>query len=275
MENNSLESLGLDPLETKVYLAVLDSTGLTAKDLNDILDMSASKLYSALRRLSELGLIMGDEGRPQMFRPRDPALALTALRESIFEDLEARTKPIIDGLTRRFYARAEDGQCLLRAAFSVITDNSKIVSYLSQIFLEAQKEILISAVPVSLVEATADALRKASSKNVKVRIILLKSESEQIEHPERLENLEIYLADWPERIAYLDGVPSRMASVGIDEYRHLGILCSTLQDRRIHLSSFIAPNIIAAMREEILRSRPKERLITSNRSAKADAQQIK
>jgi hypothetical protein len=63
-------------------------------------------------------------------------------------------------------------------------------------------------------------------------------------------------------------VPSRMASIGINEYRHLGVLCSTLQDRRIHLSSFIAPNIIAAMREEILRSRPEERLLTPNRSAK-------
>ncbi len=259
MDERILEPLGLDPFETKVYLILLDSTGLSAKDLSEnYVSMSASKLYAALRRLSELDLIDGDDGRPQIFRAKDPSVTLTALRESIVERLEDKTEDTIKDLTDRFYAQVDEGMCLLRAAFSVITDQAKIIPYLKKILKEAKEEVLITKIPVFIIDAIAAILKELKSKGIDVTIVIGRN---QATWSENFSGLEILVADWPDFLAQLDGVSAAMSGIGIDNFRYIGII-SSHDYRKTHLSSFISPQLITVQREEILRYRPKDRLVT-------------
>src|SRR5260370_37571105 len=110
MENKNraeLVELGLSPTEAQVYLALVQSTALSASAIAAATGLSRTATYQILCALSDKGLVESGAGYGTKFGAVAPERALPALIEHEEEAL-ARRKEVAGTLRRRLGALVEE-----------------------------------------------------------------------------------------------------------------------------------------------------------------------
>ncbi|MHA2501311.1 MAG: TrmB family transcriptional regulator [Candidatus Kariarchaeaceae archaeon] len=143
-----LSELGLNEYETRAYLAVIEGGILVAREVSDRASIPYAKVYQTLNDLIEKQLIIGDEGRPKKFRPRNPEEAINDRLNSIQKDWEeahGRRKTLIKSILPELNALYEESEMVEDEIFGVwnITGLTNIASRLGKMVQRAQANILV------------------------------------------------------------------------------------------------------------------------------------
>ncbi|MFQ6087984.1 MAG: TrmB family transcriptional regulator [Candidatus Methanofastidiosia archaeon] len=85
---NSLKEFGLGEYEIKTYLALLEEGKVQAKSLSSLTRIPYTKIYQVLQSLERAGFIILSYGKPRMYVPIAPKLALKKRIELLKEEME-------------------------------------------------------------------------------------------------------------------------------------------------------------------------------------------
>lgn len=93
---DTLKGLGLTQYEASVYVALLGTGPLEARETAKRADVPTGRIYDALHALSDKGMVEIMQGRPKRFRARQPSIALDDLLSNKRVELNRR----FDQMTR-------------------------------------------------------------------------------------------------------------------------------------------------------------------------------
>jgi sugar-specific transcriptional regulator TrmB len=85
---DSLESLGLREYEAKCFVALVQLSDGTAKEVSKVADVPRSRVYDSLEKLQERGLVDVRESNPRKYRGVAVETAIRTLRNEFTADLE-------------------------------------------------------------------------------------------------------------------------------------------------------------------------------------------
>jgi sugar-specific transcriptional regulator TrmB len=176
-EITALHLLGLTNNESKVYLTLIRSPGLTAGELSFTAQIPRVKAYGIIRELIRKGLIRVLHGSPDAYAPVSPHAKLKDHAERL-NNQAASSLQIINSLEEEFSQRL-NGQIkseLPRDANELwyIDGRKHIYNRVNQILGEATESISYCTSAAGLVrayKATSDLLEKASNRGAVVRIL--------------------------------------------------------------------------------------------------------
>ncbi|HEW63862.1 TrmB family transcriptional regulator [Fervidicoccus fontis] len=132
-----LKVYGMKKRDIEIYLRLLNSGGLTAKELSVMTGLPQSKVYESLSKLIEKGWVMKSSDRPSIFYPVNIAEVWNETKHEIskkMEEVETKVIPLLE--------RASVGSPPLFRIF--LLSEGKIQYYIEKVFSKASKEVLIA-----------------------------------------------------------------------------------------------------------------------------------
>jgi sugar-specific transcriptional regulator TrmB len=172
----SLKGLGLTQYEAAVYVALLGSGPLEARETAQRADVPTGRIYDALHALADRGMVDVLQGRPKRFRAVEPSVALDDLLSEKRVELDRRFDEMTRqaaSLERELAPRAREQD---KPAFNVSLGEETGRAFLSTQLARARETVDISMrVDFTLEPEDVEvfrALAKAVDRGVRVRAVL-------------------------------------------------------------------------------------------------------
>jgi sugar-specific transcriptional regulator TrmB len=126
------EYLGLSEYEAKIYVSLIEAGQAKARTLSVLSGVPRTKVYSVLRKLMDMGLVIEVPGEPRRFSPVSPSVALRSYLQS-YRDTVQNLSSLISTLEDAFkkarrkentvrIATNENGLILLYKSFNKLFD---------------------------------------------------------------------------------------------------------------------------------------------------------
>lgn len=166
-----LKELGLSTHEALAYVTLVTNPNTTASTLCKETNIPDSKIYYALDGLSKKGMIMIQEGNPNIYRTIPPKEAIANLKQRLIDSLNEKIKEA-DTLTDQLspmYESAEKPEELELAY--IIRGQKNIINRIKALIKTAQKEITVFIPLPAVLEEIRGSLTEAKEKRkVKLNI---------------------------------------------------------------------------------------------------------
>ncbi|WP_370947328.1 TrmB family transcriptional regulator [Amycolatopsis sp. cg5] len=197
----TLDSLGVNTTEQRVYEVLLRHPDVTLAQLTELTRMTAERLRGLVNSLADKGMLSRTPGRPTRLvaAPPDIAVEILALRRR--EEIE-RARLAGAALGARF--RTEGGPVL-----QVVRGREAIAHRFRQLQQVAKQEVLILDKPPYVVEpdeAQDKLQRDVQARGVRYRTIY---DHSTLDQPERLDSLR-RLTSCGEQARAMTGVPTKL-----------------------------------------------------------------
>jgi len=186
-----LSTFGLTDIESRIYLKILNSNGITANEIRRLCSVSKPTTYSVLRGLVEVSLIEHDERTPKRYFVRDPKI-FAELKEKRLSDLIKKSESAIKQITK-IYEEKQDMHCHGMQEFmlgKIYTQKNSALQEILALITNSKKEVFISNLPVSFIHRTKPSLDEAKNRGVSIRIEI--SDDEFI--PKQLKELDFEIS---------------------------------------------------------------------------------
>lgn len=165
---NSLNDLGLNKYEARVYLALVSDGTATARNISETTGIPYGKVYEVVDSLARKGFVVTLPSKPMKVRPVPPKEALVAVKTSLrkkFRELESCMTKELEPIfmkTRQFFEPRE--------AFWLINGRPNICRKCDELITASQHHIYIftSANGMTRLRAHSEALREAQKRGVKI-----------------------------------------------------------------------------------------------------------
>lgn len=157
-----LEQLGLSQYEAASYVALLRLGKGTAREISETADVPRTRIYDAVERLQERGLVDVQHASPKLFRPIARETALRHFRHE-YDETFTQLAEQLAGLEPTAHQSNQPG------VWST-TNQSAINERVHEFFSDATDEIVYLAVESVLTDESLAQLRAASERGVTVRI---------------------------------------------------------------------------------------------------------
>ena len=167
-----LGELGLSPIESKTYLALLSAPQLTAQAVADAVGVTRTSAYAALRSLADIGLVESGTGYGSKYRAVAPERGLPDLierqREALQEQLSTR-----ESIAKRLAVELgdlSDGEEDAGELIEILRDPRALRARYDRLQLEADESIdtMVKA-PIAATRRGNPAGMKALKRGVRVR----------------------------------------------------------------------------------------------------------
>lgn len=207
----SLAALGLSPLESRIYVAVLRRPGAGAKVLADAVGVTRTSIYAALRSLADRGLVESGAGYGSRYRAVPPERALPSLIDRQREELErglAEQEAVAKELVETLSDLAEDAE-EFEMIVEILHDPRALRTRFDQLQLEAERTIdtLVKS-PIIATRSGNPAGMKALARGVHARTLY---ESEALDDVDVAPHLRRWTEAGEESRAFLGRLPVKMA----------------------------------------------------------------
>lgn len=172
-----LKELGLTEYESKVYYALIRSSGLTAEEISKISNVPLTRVYSVLTSLQSKGMVLEISGRPKRFEAIQPKLAL--------KSYTAYVKSIMEEELRRLEAKARELSLTLEPIYwnsrlslsppetlKQLSSFSEMEHYTKHIIASAKEEINILTYLFTWFDVVKEDLMDAIARRVKVKALI-------------------------------------------------------------------------------------------------------
>ena len=169
---NALSSLGLSQYESKCFLASLQIGHATINQIGIFAGVPRTKVYGAVRKLVERGLIEQSEDDPKIFLAKSPKDVLIPLLEKeerrIKQGLEALTELEVIFQSRALVKRAE----ALRSKVLRYYPRVAVTRKMKELFQGARKKVVILTTANGLIRLSklSDTLFERSKLGVTIQI---------------------------------------------------------------------------------------------------------
>ena len=172
---DSLQFFGLEQLDSEIYLLLLENGPATMSDLAGKLDVDRGRVYRAMDKLSELGIIKINNSKVRMCQAIPPEKALASLIDKRKEEV-SKLKKISKQISQDLEMITRPNQEPENPTFSLIEGRNSIYSRIGKLIHESNN-------PVYLVTTNDDFLRMlqtaipekisiAAKKNTEIRILV-------------------------------------------------------------------------------------------------------
>lgn len=139
----ALIDLGLTGTEIKAYLALLKGGSMTASDVSRSSGIPYSKVYDALESLKKKGWVDQQRGRPIVYTPRPPDVAIEELRLRCETERKEKEKIALQELMGIYENRGEQE----KPDVWIMRGNNEIVSRVKNLIINCKNELLIALPP--------------------------------------------------------------------------------------------------------------------------------
>jgi len=176
-----LKELGLSTHEALAYTALLTNPNITASTLCKETNIPDSKIYYALDGLSKKGMLIIQQGNPNLYRPIPPKEAIANLKQLLTDRLNEKIKEadvLVDMLTP-IHDRAEKPEELELAY--IIRGQKNILNRMNALIQTSRREITVFIPFPEVLQEIRTALKEAKEKrrvklNIAVTPEVMKSE---------------------------------------------------------------------------------------------------
>jgi len=166
-----LSAFGLTDIESRVYLKILNSNGITAKEIQRLCSISKPTAYAVLRKLVEVNLIGHDDRTPRRYKVSDTQ-SLAELGERKLKSLMDNSESAIKHITK-IYEEKKDIHCHGLQEFllgKIYTEENSALQEILSLIENSKKEVFMSNLPVSFLHRIKPSLDEARDRGVNIRI---------------------------------------------------------------------------------------------------------
>lgn len=201
-----LVELGLSPTEAQVYLALVQSSAVSASTIASATGLSRTSVYQILCALADRGLVESGAGYGSKFAAVAPGRALPALVAQEEETL-ARRKELAERLSLRLATLAEPNETLPGELIEVLRTPRAVVERFERLQREAARQIDFFNKPPFFQRTGNPIQDKAQRRGVRYRGLYEKSGLEnsavtQFFNPG--EEARVYEGELPHKLAIFD-----------------------------------------------------------------------
>lgn len=174
---STLVSLGLNPSQAKVYLALVKSESLSARTLTTISGVDRPDVYRALDHLQEVGLVQKIISDPVGFQAVSPEECVSLLLQRKIKGIHQLQKDALK-LTQALKDRHDDNEYIKMSRFVLIHGKHAAYSKSENLFRSAQQSICLLGFTkrlLAFLSQYSDCLENALKRKVYCRMILPKN----------------------------------------------------------------------------------------------------
>ncbi|MFW9951183.1 MAG: TrmB family transcriptional regulator sugar-binding domain-containing protein, partial [Candidatus Thorarchaeota archaeon] len=129
--------------------------------------------------LKNLKLLSSSEGKPKIYFRTNPKVALTEILKKKYQDIIEK----LDKLEEYIQVNESDiGICTRNITFYHHSDINTGLEYIYELMKKAEKEILLSSLPPSLLKKLKGSLKTAYLRGIKIKIFYSKLDFEEIDN---------------------------------------------------------------------------------------------
>ena len=174
------EYLGLSEYEAKVYVALIEAGQGKARNLSITSGVPRTKVYSVLRKLIDIGLVVEIPEEPRRFAPTPPRRALHTYLES-FQSMAENLVSVVSSLEESF-KKAESEERLQRGEVWVIKGRQEILRKIREMLTKAKHSVDLATNENGMVLLYKEFNRlfdELDERSVKVKIVTSNSSNNQ------------------------------------------------------------------------------------------------
>jgi len=136
------EYLGLSEYEAKIYVSLIEAGQAKARTLSVLSGVPRTKVYSVLRKLLDMGLVMEIPGEPRRFSPVPPHVAFKSYLQS-YRDIVQSLSSLISTLEEAF-KKARTQENMRRSSIWTISGREGTLKRIQEMLLKAKKVVRIA-----------------------------------------------------------------------------------------------------------------------------------
>ena len=135
------EYLGLSEYEAKIYVSLIEAGQAKARTLSVLSGVPRTKVYSVLRKLIDMGLVIEIPGEPRRFSPTPPRIALRSYLQS-YQDTVQSLSSLISTLEDTF-RKAKNKENLRRSSIWTISGREETLRKIQEMLAKANRFVHI------------------------------------------------------------------------------------------------------------------------------------
>ncbi len=135
------EYLGLSEYEAKIYVSLIEAGQAKARTLSVLSGVPRTKVYSVLRKLIDMGLVIEIPGEPRRFSPTPPRIALRSYLQS-YQDTVQSLSSLISTLEDTF-RKAKNKENLRRSSIWTISGREETLRKIQEMLAKAKRFVHI------------------------------------------------------------------------------------------------------------------------------------
>jgi sugar-specific transcriptional regulator TrmB len=171
-----LVNLGLSKQEARIYLFLLKSGALDAKQIAVGINCLVPAIYRATKKLESKKLVSVLKTTPLTFQALPPKLALSSFAKKRAVNIEKKGEEISDVL-----ARVSKTAPFSATKIDLIIGRKQIFNISSGMVAKTKKEIALISIGETIPQKLLLEMKKASDRGVKIRMVAHKYDEENIE----------------------------------------------------------------------------------------------
>ena len=166
----ALKDFGLTEYEVKAYIALVESSPMTASQLSSTAAIPYSKIYEILGNLERKGWVESEQGRPSKYFPRPPVAAFESSRLRTENSLKSSQADAISEL-QPLYERKGVQE---RPDIWIVRGQNNILDRIKETLSRTRRELLVAMpiVPESIISIAAPLLAHMNSHGIKVSVMV-------------------------------------------------------------------------------------------------------
>lgn len=133
-----MQELGLNGYEIRTYTDLLHNGAAKGGEIAKRSGVPQGKVYLVLHSLAEKGLIQVSQGKPQLFSPLDPEVALKAMVDERMAELALLKKSLVDDAKKMRKPSFEPG---IAERVQVSSGKKQRYALNDHLFMDAKKEV--------------------------------------------------------------------------------------------------------------------------------------
>jgi len=166
-----LQRLGLTEYAARCYVALLKLGSGTAREVSETTSVPRSRVYDAIERLTERGLVDTSHASPKVFRP--------ASRETVARTFRVEYEEAVNDLTEQLAAVEPTERQYEQSGVWTVTGQGAVTERVLEFVAEADEEVVYMGVEDLLTDEVIAALAAAETRGVEIYLAGVSAETQE------------------------------------------------------------------------------------------------
>lgn len=200
--HSSLIHFGLEEIDAKIYVGLLQMGSVTVGTMAQKLDVDRGKAYRSLNKLRNMGVISTTFSNPTIVNAVEPSEALTSVIQKKEEEitiLQKLARPLVESLKN--YEREEAHTDV--SSLSIIQGRSNIYTRIGKLIQESTNKLFLVTTPEDLMRmyhtSIPDKIHERVNSGGNIKIVTSECNSKSMEIIEQLGTVDIRIGKLPSK----------------------------------------------------------------------------
>ncbi|MFX1326864.1 MAG: helix-turn-helix domain-containing protein [Promethearchaeota archaeon] len=246
-----LNEFGLSDIQIKIYDYLLNKHFGSINQIKNEMKYSYAVIRDNLRYLEKKGFITSSDGKPKMYFSSNPKIILTDMLKKKNNTILEKINKLEENIQA---LESVKGFCTRNITFYHHSDIKIGLEYIYELIDKAEKEIILSSLPPSLLKKLERALYRAFLKGINVKIFYSKLDFESINNyfgyiTDILKNIKVEIIETNEKTCRLVRFNDLIVNEGVIliDYYFNSVLF--IEDSYFHFNGFYMPNMAISVRK--------------------------